>query len=132
MTLPLVELRLAESEMAQQCPACERFELPGGEERFKRCGKCKKRYYVRRSTLLQRRNKGANPHSRSAPPRRVPIPSEARPVERGLTSSQCQLEDWKDHKIDCRDLAAGRLAQVENRKRKQTEDYMSGLGFQSA
>ena len=52
--LPLVELRLAEAEMAQQCPACERFELPGDEERFKRCGKCKKRYYVRRFVLFHR------------------------------------------------------------------------------
>ncbi|KAI5476638.1 hypothetical protein MNV49_007416 [Pseudohyphozyma bogoriensis] len=45
VSLPMVEIRLHESEVSQQCPACEQFELATDEKRFKRCGKCKKTYY---------------------------------------------------------------------------------------
>lgn len=46
VTLPMVEVQLEESEISHQCPLCEMFEQVEDTERFKRCAKCKKRYYV--------------------------------------------------------------------------------------
>jgi hypothetical protein len=46
VTLPLVEIRLAESEMAHQCPSCYAYEKPTDPARYRRCGKCKQSYYV--------------------------------------------------------------------------------------
>jgi len=51
VTLPMVEVQLEESEISHQCPHCEMFEQVGDAERFKRCQKCKKRYYVSRRLL---------------------------------------------------------------------------------
>ncbi|ORY53982.1 hypothetical protein BCR35DRAFT_310478 [Leucosporidium creatinivorum] len=48
VTLPMVEVQLEESEISHQCPHCEMFEQVGDAERFKRCQKCKKRYYCSR------------------------------------------------------------------------------------
>ncbi|GAA5829078.1 hypothetical protein JCM11251_004117 [Rhodosporidiobolus azoricus] len=44
-TLPLAEVALNESAVAQRCALCERYESVETETRFKRCSKCKRRYY---------------------------------------------------------------------------------------
>ena len=46
-TLPCVEVRLEEMEMAHSCGACEVFETIAYPVRFERCSRCKKVYYVR-------------------------------------------------------------------------------------
>lgn len=47
--LPLAEVTLHESEMLQQCamPTCGKWETTETMPRFRRCSKCKRRYYVR-------------------------------------------------------------------------------------
>ena len=47
--LPLAEVTFEESEMIQQCAlrGCEKWETTDTMPRFKRCSKCKRRYYVR-------------------------------------------------------------------------------------
>ncbi|SCZ91912.1 BZ3500_MvSof-1268-A1-R1_Chr5-3g08215 [Microbotryum saponariae] len=39
----------------------------------------------------------------------------------------CQKDDWPSHKLDCKDLLAGRLAQVENRKRNETRNFFQEM-----
>lgn len=46
MTLPLIEVRVSESEMAHQCFSCCAFEKSSDLKRFQVCAKCKKAYYV--------------------------------------------------------------------------------------
>ncbi|KDE05871.1 hypothetical protein MVLG_03814 [Microbotryum lychnidis-dioicae p1A1 Lamole] len=90
---PMCELRLDEQALARHCPACNRYESILDEHRFKRCAKCRKRYYC---------------------------------------SAQCQKDDWPSHKLDCKDLLAGRLAQVENRKRNETRNLFQEMAGPSA
>ncbi|KAL8292975.1 hypothetical protein RQP46_000669 [Phenoliferia psychrophenolica] len=87
-TLPCVEIRLEETEMAHSCGACETFEAVTDPVRFKRCSKCKKVYY-------------------------------------------CKNDDWKNHKMDCKDLATGKQANVENRRRQEVNSFLGGSGFQT-
>lgn len=47
-------------------------------------------------------------------------------------SSECQLEDWKAHKVICKQLKAGKLAEVENNARKENEKAMRDMGWQTA
>lgn len=93
VTLPMVEIRLDESEIAKQCPNCEVFEQANHHERFKRCSKCKKAFYC---------------------------------------SSKCQQEDYPIHKRICKDLAAGRFAEVENRKRREVASWFDGSASTSS
>ncbi|GAA5885070.1 hypothetical protein JCM6882_007217 [Rhodosporidiobolus microsporus] len=44
-TLPLAEVVLKEAEIAQRCALCETFESVETETRFKRCSKCRRRFY---------------------------------------------------------------------------------------
>lgn len=48
-TLPLAVVELNETEIAQDCALCARWESTGTQPRFKRCSGCKRRYYVRTS-----------------------------------------------------------------------------------
>lgn len=41
------------------------------------------------------------------------------------------MEDWKEHKRDCKELAAGRFANVENRRRNEVSNFLSEKGFQT-
>lgn len=44
--LPLAEVTLEDAEMIQQCAKCGRWETSETLPRFRRCSKCKRRYYV--------------------------------------------------------------------------------------
>ncbi|GAA6021949.1 hypothetical protein JCM11491_000303 [Sporobolomyces phaffii] len=45
VTFPLCIILLSEKEIVQICAKCRRVETFDQVERFKRCGKCKRRYY---------------------------------------------------------------------------------------
>lgn len=44
--LPLAEVTLDDTEMIQQCAKCGQWETSDTSPRYKRCSKCKRRYYV--------------------------------------------------------------------------------------
>ncbi|GAA6006155.1 hypothetical protein JCM10207_000543 [Rhodosporidiobolus poonsookiae] len=44
-TLPLAEVALSESEVVQRCALCGEYESTETQLRFKRCSKCKRRFY---------------------------------------------------------------------------------------
>lgn len=46
VAFPLCVVLLAEKEMLQTCAKCEAVERLDAVERYKRCGRCKRRYYV--------------------------------------------------------------------------------------
>ncbi|GAA5895170.1 zinc finger MYND domain-containing protein [Sporobolomyces salmoneus] len=93
VTFPLCIVLLSEKEMLQTCAKCEKvetFDVAQKEverERFKRCGKCKRRYYC---------------------------------------SSEHQIEDWPQHKLDCKDLSKLDFVSVENRKRRRELELVGG------
>ncbi|GAA5870691.1 hypothetical protein JCM16303_001558 [Sporobolomyces ruberrimus] len=76
VTLPLCIVLLSEKEMVQTCTKCHKVETLDQVTRFKRCGKCKRRYYH-------------------------------------------QIEDWPQHKSDCKDLSQLDFVSVENRRRRR-------------
>jgi hypothetical protein len=39
------------------------------------------------------------------------------------------VNDWKEHKLDCKDLAKGQYGLVENRHRAATSAYLADAGF---
>ncbi|GAA5949297.1 hypothetical protein JCM21900_005596 [Sporobolomyces salmonicolor] len=53
VTLPLAQVLLDESEIAQRCALCEVYESIETQERFKRCTGCKRRYYCSKHHQLE-------------------------------------------------------------------------------
>ncbi|KAM0792794.1 hypothetical protein ACM66B_002563 [Microbotryomycetes sp. NB124-2] len=86
VTLPMVELKLSDAEITQWCAHCERFETTSILERYKKCSKCKRRYYC---------------------------------------CVEHQHADWPEHKLDCKLLASGNFAAVENSNRAKVTRILS-------
>lgn len=112
--------------MIQQCAmrGCEKWETTETMPRFKRCSKCKRRYYVRPRVRLSvflihltddLSRRAVLDRSKFAPFAFLSPPNF-------LTRSfyQHQHEDWPAHKADCKDLVKMRFTDVENRRRAGT------------